>query len=50
MFDPAGAQSQNLMNYNVGTLPSVFIIDRSGTIAERVTDIKKLESSVASHL
>lgn len=50
VFDPAGAQSQNLVNYNVGTLPSVFIIDRSGTIAERVTDIKKLESSVVSHL
>ncbi len=50
VFDAAGGTSQNLMNYNIGSLPAIFIIDREGTIAERVTDIKKLESSVAKYL
>ena len=50
VFDPAGAQSKNLVNYNVGSLPAIFIIDRNGTIAERVMDLNELEISVARHI
>lgn len=50
VFDPAGLSSANLVNYNVGSLPAVFVIDRSGSVAERVTDINQLEASVARHL
>ncbi len=50
VFDAAGGTSQNLVNYNIGSLPAIFIIDRDGTLAERVTDIKKLDSSVAKYL
>lgn len=38
------------MNYNVGSLPAIFIIDRNGTIAERVMDLNELEISVARHI
>ena len=50
VFDPASTNSRNLVNYNIGSLPAIFIIDRNGTLAERVTDMKKLESTVARFL
>lgn len=50
VYDPAGLSSQNLIKYNLGVLPAVFIIGRDGSIAERVLDFNKLDSSVARHL
>ena len=39
-----------LLSYNVGALPMTFIIDRSGTIAERVVDPTTLEKLLAKYL
>lgn len=39
-----------LLKYNVGSLPVSFIIDRSGTLAERVTDISKLGSTLNKYI
>ncbi len=39
-----------LVNYNVGVLPTTFIIDRRGSIAERVVDPTELPSKVAKYL
>ncbi|MDE6487100.1 MAG: redoxin domain-containing protein [Muribaculaceae bacterium] len=39
-----------LMQYNVGTLPLTYVIDRNGTIAERVVDPAKLSAAVAKHI
>lgn len=40
---------KNVKNYNVGTLPALFIINR-GELVERVTSIDKLKSSITSRL
>lgn len=50
VYDPAGLSSQNLIKYNVATLPCVFIIGRDGTISERVLDINDIEQAVARQL
>lgn len=39
-----------LVKYNVGVLPSTFIIDRNGSLAERVSDPSQLEKAVAKYL
>lgn len=39
-----------LRDYNVGSLPAIFIFDREGNVVERVTDLSKLDASVASRL
>lgn len=41
---------RNLSNYNVVDVPAMFIINRRGEIAERVTDMSKLETAVSSRL
>lgn len=38
-----------LANYNVGAIPTTFIIDRSGTVVERVSDPTELESRVSRY-
>lgn len=35
-----------LRDYNVGSLPAIFIFDRNGDVVERVTDVTTLDSSV----
>ena len=50
VYDPAGAQSDNLLRYNVGTLPAIFIINRQGELSERVIDINKLDETVAKYI
>ena len=44
-----GSTDQNLRNYNVGSLPAIFIIN-NGEIVERITDISNLKSSIARYL
>lgn len=44
-----GTTEQNLLNYNVGALPAIFIIS-NGALVKRVTDIDQLKSSVATYL
>lgn len=39
-----------LRDYNVGSLPAIFIFDRNGDIVERVTDLATLDSAVARRL
>lgn len=39
-----------LRDYNVGTLPATFIINRRGELVERVTDLSKLQGAVAKYL
>ena len=50
VYDPAGVNSSNLLQYNVGSLPAVFIINRNCEVAERVTDINNIESAVAKYM
>ena len=50
VYDPAGAQSENLLRYNVGSLPAIFIINRKGELSERVIDINDLEKAVAKYI
>lgn len=50
VYDPAGTSSQNLLKYNVSTLPCVFIIGRDGTVTERVQDINDIERAVARNM
>lgn len=50
VFDPAGLSSQNLIKYNVSTLPCLFIIGRDGTLSERVQDINGVEAAVARYM
>ena len=38
-----------MLNYNVGTLPTTYII-ANGELVERVDDITKLDSAVAPYL
>ena len=42
--------SEALARYNVGALPMTFVIDRTGTLAARVTDPDRIEAEVAKHL
>ena len=50
VLDTAGANSQNLANYNVGALPVLFIIDRQGNICERLVDFTQLTTLVAKYM
>jgi hypothetical protein len=50
VFDPNGTDSNVLRTYNVTVLPTTFIINRSGEIVERVTDITKLDAEVAKYM
>lgn len=50
VYDGAGANSLNLRSYNVESLPMTFVINRKGELEERVTDVTKLEATVAKYL
>ena len=42
--------NEPLVKYNVGVLPTTFIIDRSGSLAERVADPAQIEKAVAKYM
>ena len=50
VYDPQGATSDYLLKYNVGSLPAMFIINRNGELCERITDLKKIDSTVAKYM
>ncbi len=50
VYDPMGPESRNFSAYNVTQLPLTYVIDRSGEIVERVTDITELDRIVARHI
>ena len=47
----AGANDNKcLVDYNVNFIPTLYVIDRNGEIAERITDIAKIKSTVSKYL
>lgn len=42
--------AENLIKYNVGSLPALFIIDRKGDLVERVENIADLKTAVSRYL
>lgn len=50
VYDESGANSRNLINYNVGAIPMTFVIDRHGAIQQRIIDLNELDSAVAKYL
>lgn len=50
VINDAADSERVLLTYNVGSIPTIFIIDRNGDIVERVTDITNLESTVARYI
>ena len=50
VYDPSGAQSQNLLQYNVGTLPALFVINRNGELSERVLDLADLDKTIGKYM
>lgn len=49
VYNSPNGTSDNLLNYNVTSLPATFII-ADGEIAERITDIKDLQPTLARYL
>ncbi|MBP5498453.1 MAG: AhpC/TSA family protein [Muribaculaceae bacterium] len=47
VYDPTGSSSAP---YNISSVPTVFIIDRSGVVAKRVDDVTQLPQEVAKYL
>lgn len=50
VYDPAGIQSHNLLQYNVGSLPALFIINRNGELSERVLNLSDLDKAVSKYM
>ena len=49
VYDPMSINSQNVGNYNVMGIPTMFII-RGGEIVERIEDVTKLKATVAKYM
>ena len=50
VYDPQSTYSQAAAVYNVKQLPTLFILDKSGTIVKRVDDLNTLEKDIQSLL
>lgn len=50
VYDEAGVNSRNLMRYNVGAIPALFVIDRHGVLQERVDDPDLLQATISKYL
>ena len=48
--DPQGLQSKNLALYNVSSLPTFFLIDRSNTLQKRDVQVKDLDAEIQALL
>lgn len=48
--DPQGLQSQNLALYNVNSLPTFFLIDKTNTLRKRDVQIKDLNAEIEALL
>ena len=48
--DPQGLQSKNLALYNVSSLPTFFLIDRSNTLQKRDAQVKDLDAELQALL
>lgn len=49
VYDATGENSRALASYNVGVLPTFFIIDRQGRLSERVDHSTELDSKLAKY-
>lgn len=50
VINDAHNSQQVLLDYNVGSIPTVFILDRNGNVVERVADLSALETLVAKYM
>ncbi|MDE6581529.1 MAG: AhpC/TSA family protein [Duncaniella sp.] len=50
VINDAHNSGQVLIDYNVGSIPTVFILNRNGDVVERVTDLGELEKLVAKYM
>lgn len=50
VYNSAADGEQNLLRYNVVSLPTTFIIGHDGDIKERVTDMNSLNAALAKYL
>ncbi len=48
--DPQGARSKYVAMYNVTMLPSCFVIDREGGIAQSIKNVADIEKAILAHL
>ena len=50
VIDPASVNSQNLLLYNVQSVPDFLLIDKSNTLVNRAARIKDLDAAIAALL
>ena len=50
VLDPASVNSNNLVLYNVQSVPDFFLIDKTNTLVNRAAQIKDLDAAVAALL
>ncbi len=50
VINDAHNSTQVLLDYNVGSIPTVFILNRNGDVVERVTDLGDLPALVAKYM
>ena len=50
MFNGPNDGDKAIRDYNVGSLPAIFIFDRNGDVVDRVTDMASLESAVSRRM
>ena len=50
VYDPDGANSQNIAKYNVQDLPTFFLIDKNNVLQKRDIQIKDLEEEIRAML
>lgn len=50
VFDPDGIDSHNIVNYNVHTAPTFFLIDRNNVLQKRDVQIENLDAEIQAML
>lgn len=50
VYNSPKSGAENLLRYNVTSLPATFIINRNGELVERVDDVTRLDSAVHRYL
>lgn len=50
VYDPDGMNSDNLMKYNVQSLPTFFLIDKNNVLQKRDVQIKDIDAEIRSML
>ena len=50
VYNSPVTEAANLMNYNISTLPAIFIINRKGELVERVEDIADLDARLKKYM